>query len=31
MIRECGLVWQDFFVPLKEPKAVERKPGALKA
>ena len=31
MIRDCGLVWQDFFVPLKGPKAVERKPGALKA
>lgn len=31
MIRECDLVWQDFFVPLKRPKAVDRKPGALKA
>lgn len=30
MIRECGLVWQDFFVPLKAPKAIERKPGALR-
>ena len=31
IIRECNLVWQDFFVPLKAPKAVERKPRALKA
>jgi hypothetical protein len=31
MVKECSLVWQDFFVPLKAPKAVERKPGALKA
>jgi hypothetical protein len=30
-VKECGLVWQDFFVPLKAPKAIERKPGALKA
>jgi hypothetical protein len=25
MVKECNLVWQDFFVPLKGPKAVERK------
>jgi hypothetical protein len=31
MVKECSLVWQDFFVPLKGPKAVERKGGALKA
>jgi len=31
IIRECNLVWQDFFVPLKAPKAVERKRRALKA
>lgn len=31
MVRECGLVWQDFFVPLKAPKAIERKGGALRA
>ncbi|MBC8164486.1 MAG: hypothetical protein H7Y20_01295 [Bryobacteraceae bacterium] len=30
MVKECNLVWQDFFVPLKGPKAVERKGGALK-
>jgi hypothetical protein len=30
MVRECGLVWQDFWLPLKGPKAIERKPGALK-
>ena len=31
MVKECNLVWQDFFVPLKGPKAVERKGGVLKA
>jgi histidinol phosphatase-like PHP family hydrolase len=31
MVRACKLVWQDFFVPLKAPKAVERKGGVLKA
>jgi hypothetical protein len=31
MIEECKLVWQDFFVPLSGPKAVERKGSALKA
>ena len=31
MIKECNLVWQDFWLPLKGPKAIERKPGALKA
>jgi hypothetical protein len=31
MVKECNLVWQDFFVPLKAPKALDRKPGALKA
>jgi hypothetical protein len=30
MVKECGLVWQDFFVPLKGPKAVERKGAALR-
>jgi histidinol phosphatase-like PHP family hydrolase len=28
---KCKLVWQDFFVPLKAPKAVERKGEALRA
>jgi len=32
MVAECNLGWQDFFVPgAAGPKAVERKPGALKA
>jgi hypothetical protein len=31
IVKQCNLVWQDFFVPLKAPKAVERKGGALKA
>lgn len=32
MIKECKLVWQDFFVPgAFGPKAVERKPNALRA
>ncbi len=32
MVEECGLVWQDFFVPgAWGPKAVERKGGALRA
>jgi 3-keto-disaccharide hydrolase len=31
MIDECKLVWQDFFVPGKGPKAVERKGEILKA
>ncbi|SPE32827.1 conserved hypothetical protein [Candidatus Sulfopaludibacter sp. SbA3] len=31
MVDECKLVWQDFFVPGSlYPKAIERKPGALK-
>ncbi|HET8546999.1 MAG TPA: family 16 glycoside hydrolase [Bryobacteraceae bacterium] len=30
MVKECSLVWQDFFVPLKAPKAIERRAGALK-
>ena len=25
MVEECNLVWQDFFVPLSGPKAIERK------
>jgi hypothetical protein len=31
MVKECKLVWQDFFVPGDGPKAVERKGGVLKA
>ncbi|SPF37120.1 conserved exported hypothetical protein [Candidatus Sulfopaludibacter sp. SbA4] len=31
MIDECKLVWQDFFVPLAGPKAIERKGSALRA
>jgi histidinol phosphatase-like PHP family hydrolase len=32
IVDECKLVWQDFFVPgAWGPKAVDRKPGALKA
>ena len=31
MIHECDLQWQDFFVPGAAPKAVDRKPAALKA
>ena len=31
MVEECRLGWQDFFVPGAGPKAVERKPDALKA
>jgi hypothetical protein len=32
MVDECKLVWQDFFVPgAWGPKAVERKPQALRA
>ncbi len=31
MVDECKLVWQDFFVPLTGPKAVERKGAALRA
>jgi histidinol phosphatase-like PHP family hydrolase len=32
MVAECNLGWQDFFVPgAAGPKAVERKPGALRA
>jgi hypothetical protein len=30
LVEECKLVWQDFFVPLKAPKAIERKGDALK-
>jgi histidinol phosphatase-like PHP family hydrolase len=29
MVEECKLVWQDFFVPLAGPKAIERKGEAL--
>jgi histidinol phosphatase-like PHP family hydrolase len=29
MVEECGLRWQDFFVPLAGAKAVERKGGVL--
>jgi hypothetical protein len=29
MIAECNLMWQDFFVPLEGPKAIQRKGGAL--
>jgi Domain of Unknown Function (DUF1080) len=31
MVEECNLVWQDFFVPLAGPKAIERKGEALRA
>jgi histidinol phosphatase-like PHP family hydrolase len=31
MVKDCGLVWQDFWLPLKAPKAIDRKPSALKA
>lgn len=31
MADECRLVWQDFFVPLAGPKAIERKGAALRA
>lgn len=31
MIEECGLKWQDFWVPLKGPKAIERKSGGLRS
>ena len=31
MVEECKLEWQDFFVPLAGPKAIERKGGALQA
>jgi hypothetical protein len=31
MVEECQLVWQDFFVPLAGPKAIERKRDALRA
>jgi hypothetical protein len=31
MFEECRLTWQDFFVPLSGPKAVERKGGVLRA
>lgn len=31
MTEECKLGWQDFFVPLSGPKAIERKGSALKA
>jgi hypothetical protein len=31
MVEECKLVWQDFFVPLTGPKAIERKGDALRA
>jgi hypothetical protein len=31
MVNECKLVWQDFFVPGKGAKAIERKGSALKS
>lgn len=31
MTEECKLGWQDFFVPLSGPKAIERKGSALRA
>jgi len=31
MLEECKLVWQDFFVPGLEAKAIDRKPNALRA
>ena len=31
MVEECKLVWQDFFVPLSGPKAMDRKGSALRA
>jgi hypothetical protein len=31
MVDECKLVWQDFFVPLSGPKAMDRKGDALRA
>lgn len=31
MVKECKMVWQDFFVPGKAPKAIERKGSALKS
>jgi hypothetical protein len=31
MVQECGLVWQDFWVPGAGSKAIERKPDALHA
>ncbi len=30
MVKECNLAWQNFFVPLSGPKAIERKGGALR-
>lgn len=30
MVEECKLMWQDFFVPLAGPKAIERKGEALR-
>jgi hypothetical protein len=30
MIEECGLTWQDFWMPGIGQKAIERKGGALK-
>jgi len=31
MVEECKMEWQDFFVPLEGPKAIERKGEALRA
>jgi hypothetical protein len=31
MVDECKLAWQDFFVPLSGPKAIERKGAMLRA
>jgi len=31
MVKECSMAWQDFFVPLEGPKAIERKGDALRA
>jgi len=30
MVEECRMAWQDFFVPLEGPKAIERKGDALR-
>ena len=31
MVEECKMEWQDFFVPLAGPRAIERKGEALRA
>jgi hypothetical protein len=30
MVEECSMAWQDFFVPLEAPKAIQRKGEALR-